>query len=75
MYSYKCNECGSENIELVICDQGGDSRYGKTFDESWCLDCGELNSFEKEDLINMYEYMVRTSIMDRILYQSQRQGL
>lgn len=51
MYSYKCNECGSENIELVICDQGGDSRYGKTFDESWCLDCGELNSFEKEDLI------------------------
>lgn len=55
MYSYKCNECGSENIELVVYDQSGDSRYGKTFDESWCLDCGELNSFEKEDLIENRE--------------------
>jgi 2-oxoisovalerate dehydrogenase E1 component alpha subunit len=30
--------------------------------------------FDKEDLIDMYQAMVKTSIMDRILYQSQRQG-
>lgn len=30
--------------------------------------------FDKEDLIDMYKVMVKTSIMDRILYQSQRQG-
>ena len=30
--------------------------------------------FEKEDLVEMYKVMVKTSIMDRILYQSQRQG-
>lgn len=30
--------------------------------------------FDKEDLLDMYRAMVKTSIMDRILYQSQRQG-
>ena len=30
--------------------------------------------FEKEDLVDMYKAMVKTSVMDRILYQSQRQG-
>lgn len=30
--------------------------------------------FDKEDLLTMYKSMIQTSIMDRILYQSQRQG-
>ena len=63
---YKCNQCGSENIEVRAWIKVNDHktvRCQDRLDNVWCPKCAEIVSAEEDEIDTRTTYLVRTQLI------------